>query len=370
MIVYTTSFINEYYQGLENKTLNSQLLDCLNVIVTTINNDISLNIIDNDNDLRFKKTKLKSKSGDTYYQSNNRSNSYSNSYSNSNSNSHNNNNNHSTLKRKEEVKTKIEEIKSTIKSILNKLSPSNYIKLEQDFLMMYSELLTNCIESNNNETIDYIDNYIINYICYNNITYSTIYINILFSLFNMYCNKNYKIETLLLYNLLQKHYNDFIIFDNIIKCSSLEDNDEFVINKNNDKYKCFIIFIINFYKKIYLNSLELKSHNTRRIEFYEHSFSNISSLTSLFILFNKFFIKNLELENNKTYCETIQEFLIIFYTELFKDSKFIKIVDCDCKLLDDIKLLLLNNSEYPSFTNKIKFKLMNIRDKYEVLSNS
>jgi DNA-directed RNA polymerase delta subunit len=78
----------------------------------------------------------------------------------------------------------------------------------------------------------------------------------------------------------------------------------------------------------------------------------------------------LELENNKTYCETIQEFLIIFYTELFKDSKFIKIVDCDCKLLDDIKLLLLNNSEYPSFTNKIKFKLMNIRDKYEVLSNS
>jgi hypothetical protein len=186
----------------------------------------------------------------------------------------------------------------------------------------------------------------------------------------MYCNKNYKIETLLLYNLLQKHYNDFIIFDNIIKCSSLDDNDEFVINKNNDKYKCFIIFIINFYKKIYFNSLELKSHNTRRIEFYEHSFSNISSLTSLFILFNKFFIKNLELENNKTYCETIQEFLIIFYTELFKDSKFIKIVDCDCKLLDDIKLLLLNNSEYPSFTNKIKFKLMNIRDKYEVLSNS
>jgi len=168
MIVYTTSFINEYYQGLENKTLNSQLLDCLNVIITTINNDISLNIIDNDNDLRFKKNKLKSKSGDNYYQSNNRSNSYS--YSNSNNHTNSNSNNHSTLKRKEEVKTKIEEIKSTIKSILNKLSPSNYIKLEQDFLMMYSELLTNCIESNNNETIDYIDNYIINYICYNNIT--------------------------------------------------------------------------------------------------------------------------------------------------------------------------------------------------------
>ena len=56
MIIYTTSFINNYYQSLENKTIDISLLDCLNSILNTINNDISLNTIDNDNDLRNQMT--------------------------------------------------------------------------------------------------------------------------------------------------------------------------------------------------------------------------------------------------------------------------------------------------------------------------
>ena len=60
MISYTSSFISEYYQSLESKTLDTQFLECINSILDTINNDISLNNIDNDNDIRFKKTKLKS----------------------------------------------------------------------------------------------------------------------------------------------------------------------------------------------------------------------------------------------------------------------------------------------------------------------
>ena len=71
MIIYTTSFINNYYQSLENKTIDISLLDCLNSILNTINNDISLNTIDNDNDLRFKKIKTKSKSNDNYYRQSN-----------------------------------------------------------------------------------------------------------------------------------------------------------------------------------------------------------------------------------------------------------------------------------------------------------
>ena len=148
MIIYTTSFINNYYQSLENKTIDISLLDCLNSILNTINNDI-------------------------YYRKSNIS------YNNNNNNNNYNNNNKNYTKKKEETRTKIELVKSTIKSILNKLSPTNYAKLEQELISMYIQLLTNSIESNNNEDIEYIDNYIMNYIIYNNVSYSCIYINIL-----------------------------------------------------------------------------------------------------------------------------------------------------------------------------------------------
>ena len=358
MIIYTTSFINNYYQSLENKTIDISLLDCLNSILNTINNDISLNTIDNDNDLRFKKIKTKSKSNDNYYRQSNIS------YNNNNNNNNYNNNNKNYTKKKEETRTKIDLVKSTIKSILNKLSPTNYAKLEQELITMYIQLLTNSIESNNNEDIEYIDNYIMNYIIYNNVSYSCIYINILFSIINVYHNHNYKLETIYLYNLLQTHYDDFLILDNIIKYSNTNNCDEFSINKNNDKYKCFIIFIINFYKKLIVS---LESIEPEKKVFYNNVFINNTSISSLCVHFNTFFIKNLELENNKDYCEVIQEFLLILYNELLKDSKYIKILDCDLKIFDTIKYTLLNNINYPSFTNKIKFKLMNIRDKYDAI---
>lgn len=375
MISYTSSFISEYYTSLENKTLDVQLLECLNSILETINNDISLNSIDNDNDFRFKKTKLKGKTNDNYYQHsyNNNSNSRSNSISNNNNNN-NNTSRSNSVKKKEETRTKIELDKSTIKSILNKLAPSNYAKLEQELITMYMQLLTNCIESNNNEDIIYIDNYIITYICYNNVSYSTIYSDILFSIFNVYYNKNYKLETLTLYNLLQKYYNEFLDFDNIIKYNNSIICDDFVINKNNDKYKCFIIFIINLYKHINISLLDPLNREKEKQEFYSNFFINHDSMKSILSFFTEFFIKNLELENNKAYCETIQEFLLIFCSELFKISKVIKLADHNtnilCSLVGSFKLLLLNNASYPSFTTKIKFKLMNICDKYDELIKS
>jgi|UniRef100_A0A6C0CCY3 hypothetical protein len=358
MISYTSSFISEYYLSLENKTLDVQLLECLNSILETINNDISLNNIDNDNDFRFKKTKLKGKSNDNYYQQ---------SYNNNNNNTSRSN----SIKKKEETRTKIELVKSSIKSILNKLAPSNYSKLEQELITMYIELLTNCIESNNNEDINYIDNYIITYICYNNVSYSTIYSDILFSIFNVYYNKNYKLETITLYNLLQKYYNEFLVFDTIIKYNNSIICDDFVINKNNDKYKCFIIFIINLYKHINISLCDPLNRESGKQEFYSNFFINHDCMKSTLSHFTEFFIKNLELENNKIYCETIQEFLLLFCSELFKISKVIKLADHTTNILCDLhgslKLLLLNNANYPSFTTKIKFKLMNICDKYDEL---
>ena len=195
--------------------------------------------------------------------------------------------------------------------------------------------------------------------------YSCIYINILFSIFSSYYNKNYKLETLYIYNLLQKSYEDFTCFDNTIQYNANAANDDYAVNKNNDKYKCFIIFIINFYKK--MCTLNLESSCVEKSKFYNDFFINHNSMSSLFSTLNKFFIKNLELENNKAYCETIQEFLVICYNELLKDSQIIKTLDCDLKIFENIKMLISNNNNYPSFTNKIKFKLMNICDKYETI---
>jgi hypothetical protein len=350
MISYTSSFINEYYQSLENKTLDAQLLDSLNSILTTINNDMSLNTIENEYEFRFKKTKSKSKSNDYYYQQQQSA-------------SFNTFNSVRCQKKKEETKTQIEVVKSTLKSILNKLSPSNYTKLENDLIILYTQLHDSCMENNNNEDIHYIDTYIINYICYNNVSYSNIYVNILFTLFNIYYNKNYKLETSHIYNLLQTHYNDFLTFDNIIKNKTPDLCDEFSVNKHNDKYKCFIILIINLYKKMHT----IETLSSEKTVFFSEFFLTHSSMSLLILHFNQFFIKNLELENNKDYCETIQEFLIILYNELLKEGKFIKTLDCDLKIINDIKFLLLNSTNYPSYTTKIKFKLMNIRDKYEAL---
>ena len=53
------------------------------------------------------------------------------------------------------------------------------------------------------------------------------------------------------------------------------------------------------------------------------------------------------------------------YNELFKEIRIIKKIDSNLKLYETINLLLVNKSNYISFTNKIKFKLMDIQDKYK-----
>jgi hypothetical protein len=53
------------------------------------------------------------------------------------------------------------------------------------------------------------------------------------------------------------------------------------------------------------------------------------------------------------------------YSELFKEIRIIKKIDSNLKLYETINLLLVNKSNYICYTNKIKFKLMDIQDKYK-----
>ena len=354
MLIYDTQFINNYYKTLEHNNIEQSIQSLLTSILETINTDLSLNNYDQETDNKLKK-KSKYKKYDNYNGSKD-------------FNSVNKYNKFNTLQttsiRKAPIdKTKINIAKSNIKSLLNKLSPSNYNKLEKEFLVIYNELLDSSMEENIDE-LHSMDNYIVDYICYNNISYSSIYVNIFFSLLNIYFMKNYRLENIFLYNLLKEKYEDFSNFEKYIKG---KDEDEFIINKNNDKYKCFLIFIINITKKSFVYELNNVEHidNLEKKDYITDLFINTNIIADFILRLNNFFITNLQIKENSVYCETILEFLMTIYNELFKEIRVIKKIDASLKIYETISSILVNKSNYICFTNKIKFKLMDIQDKYK-----
>ena len=56
---------------------------------------------------------------------------------------------------------------------------------------------------------------------------------------------------------------------------------------------------------------------------------------------------------------------MLIYNELFKEIIIMKKIDHSLNLYNTIKALASNECKYANFTNKIKFKLMDIEDKYK-----
>lgn len=359
MIIYDISFIASYYKSIEHEKLDSAIQDLLNSVLEHVNNDILLNTFELDNDNKFKK-KNKFKKYDANSNSAYSSNSSSLSKDNFILSRTSKNTYVNTKKKCAEDKSKLDTIKSNIKIILNKLSPANYSKLETEFLNIYNDL----IEQDNSEENIIIDNYIIQHICYNNLSYSTIYVNLLFALLINYYVKDCNFENIYIYNLLKEKYNELLKLEHIIKNNI--DDDEYTINKNNDKYKCFIIFIINFNKKIVNFQLSLEGGlEAGKNDYVKQLFINCNVIEEFVSYFNTFFITNLKIEKNNSYCEIILEFLMLIYNELFKDPTLMKKIDHSLHLYNTIKTLVSNECKYANFTNKIKFKLMDIEDKYK-----
>ena len=343
MIIYDISFIASYYKSIEHEKQDDAIQTLLNNILEHISNDNLLNTFETDNDNKFKKkNKFRKYDANATKENFILSRTSKNTYI-------------STKKKISEDKSKLDAIKSNIKIILNKLSPANYSKLETEFLNIYNDL----IEEDNNEEHIIIDNYIIEHICYNNLSYSTIYVNLLFALITTYYVKDYKFENIYIYNLLKEKYNEVLKIEDIIKNNS--GDDEYTINKNNDKYKCFIIFIINFNKKIYYYELE----SIEKKDYVKQLFINCYVIEEFVRLFNTFFINNLKIEKNNSYCEIILEFIMLIYNELFKEIIIMKKIDHSLNLYNTIKTLASNECKYANFTNKIKFKLMDVEDKYK-----
>lgn len=326
MITYDLDFINSYYKSLETNTLDNYLQNLLNDILDIVNNDASLNIIETENDNKYKK-KYKFKKYDNY----------------------------KDIKKKQPIKDKFDTVKSNIKTIINKLTTTNYLKLEKEFIDVYNNYLNSC-ENENIKEVYLLDNFIIETIVFNNISYSSIYNDLLFSIIKLYCVKDYKLDNIFIYNLLKEKFEDFLDFKKYILSS--ETDNEIIVNKNNDCYKCLCIFIINFYKKT-IDSEIFKTVNN------ENYFIDDTKIENFLLLLNEFLIMNLEKIDNKIYCENILEFIILLINYIFTDIDFLKLIDKNLNIYNSLQSILEKNVKLPSFTNKIKFKLMDIRDKYK-----
>ncbi len=118
MIIYDISFIASYYKSIEHEKIDNTIQILLDSILETINVDSLINNYELDNDNKFKKkNKFRKYENNTNVSKENfvLSRTAKNTYVN-------------TKKKSTEDKRKQDNIKSNIKKILKKLTPTNYSK--------------------------------------------------------------------------------------------------------------------------------------------------------------------------------------------------------------------------------------------------
>ena len=141
-----------------------------------------------------------------------------------------------------------------------------------------------------------------------------------------------------------KNIQSKLLFLNNDNKNNNENYDIESINKNNDKYKSFILFYIN----CFINEL-IPNDNL---------FESIGKLQNDIL-------KEIKLENNKNKTEMLNEFLFFFisksYNLLKKPENYEKYL-LIYKNIETIKIM--KNKDFPSISNKIIFKHMDLYDKF------
>ena len=338
MIQYDLDFIYTFYNDISNCKVDTNIDVILNTILSDI--DVSLNeyILKKENKNKFNKYK-----NDRYKY-----------------NDFNNKIPYIAIPMpKKKYKSNYEEITNNMKKLLNKLSINNYDKMIIEFIELYSKTYNppdydiNDIE--NREDIQYneyiknlknVNLFILENIVYTNLIYSDLYVKLFLELIKI--NKNI-VEELSGYKNIFNEICNYIKF--VLKEDSNNDDIVIMVNKNNDKYKSLCIFIINCYKNKLIDN-----------DFIHKSLINFLDLL----------ITNLKLDNHRSLCEEITGFANIIFVELFKDiSCFEKLNDNDNDndILEKIEFITKINKDefhmYPSVSNKIKFKFMDIHDNYQ-----
>ena len=225
--------------------------------------------------------------------------------------------------------------KDFFKKIINKISINNFDKLFDEFIVNYKRLHHIYDKSIINE----INLSILKNIILNNKIFFDLYCKILLDLCKINCDI---LNNLDVYKKIFKDLFENIKINNINNCSNISQEEEVIIYKNNDEIKHIGVFFINCYKNNILDK-----------EFIYNSILDL--LNHLFKEINK--------KNNKTFAETIVEFINLFLTEIINKSIY-KEIDIDNKLYENISLIANSKRDsYISITNKIIFKFKDIIDK-------
>jgi len=207
--------------------------------------------------------------------------------------------------------------------ILNKITSSNYHEMKENII----QIIDNIVD--NNSDLNKLCNFIFDTASTNKF-YSKLYAELYACLINKYE---------LLKDIFKDSFDNYItLFDNIESVSSTENYDLFCkTNKINDTRRAMSSFIVNLMKQ---NVIELDVIYNIVLDLHNKILTNMSDI------------------NNKHQIEEICENISLLFTGSINELREHKDYNL---LLDKFKTLRgFNVSTYPGFSNKIKFKYMDM----------
>lgn len=239
---------------------------------------------------------------------------------------------------KNNTKTEKESLLDSIKILINKISHNNYTKISNQIIEIYKKIIFKY--HNENDIIKEFNDFIINNIIFNNKLFIPLYSNVYKEL--SIINKDIS-ESFL------KKLDMFNDMENKLIYHSLENNDNIVINKNNDKLKSLCIFIINIAKLNLIDNDIIINKTTNLLKFINIQF-NVTS--------------------NISFCEELTELLFVIVDEICNNISFYKKLNIEEIKKNVLVISNLKKNDKISISNKIIFKFMDIRDKFNKLDSS
>ena len=236
-------------------------------------------------------------------------------------------------------KTDLEITILNIRKILNKISIKTYDKLKNEFLCYYSTI-------NNYNNINELNIFIFESLVYTNKFFINIYSDLFKALTLL--NNNFL-------DILNDNINVLLNICNHIKYYTNNDfNENCIINKHNDRYKCFSAFYVKC---------------------YELDLIDIDIILTVLINIQNRLLENLKIENKKVFCEELTDFLYVIIYELYtcdknKNKNVNENVNKDEKLnifYKNVKYIAsLKPNALISLSHKIIFKNLDIIEKYQI----
>ena len=239
---------------------------------------------------------------------------------------------------KNNTKTEKESLLDSIKILINKISHNNYTKISNQIIEIYKKIIFK-YHNEDNVIVEFND-FIINNIIFNNKLFIPLYSNV------------YKELSIINKDICESFLKKLDLFNDIenkLIYHSDKNNDNVIINKNNDKLKSLCIFIINITKLNLIDNDIIIDKTKNLIKFINNQF-NVTS--------------------NIAFCEELTELLFIIIDEICNNISFYKTLNIEEIKKNILVISSLKKNDKLSISNKIIFKFMDMRDKFNKLDSS